>query len=286
MSRHVKEIRDDNQEKGKRGGAVKKAPPGYYLASEAQKVLGLNASTFGYYVRTGKIKRYTPPPPRKEGFYKKEEIDDMAIQSALFWHTTVGEPSPTVTRVAQVEDTPGVVRVLTIRGWKTATAEQRASWYEVNPYIDYVVVVSGEVMGYIHAVPYTPDTLEGLLSGKKRSWHVQPTDILPYEPGETHDIYVGIATHTDMPNHTQRFGFRLISGFLSFIGELARQRIYIRRLYAASDQPDGMKLCEDLGFELLPRKEGDLFNRYRLDLETSKSLFARKYRAVLREQGE
>lgn len=285
MSRHVKEIRDDKQEdvvKGKRGGAVKKAPPGYYLASEAQKVLGLNASTFGYYVRAGKIKRYVPPM-RKEGFYKKEEIDDLATQSALFWHTAVGEPTPTATRVAHGEDAPGIVRVLTIRGWQTATAEQRTSWYAVNPYIDYVVVASGDVMGYIHAVPYTPDTLEGLLSGKKRSWNVRPVDILPYEPGKTYDLYIGIATRTDVPNHTQRFGFRLISGFLSFLEELARQRIFIRFLYAASDQPDGMKLCQDLGFEVLPRKEGDLFNRYRLDLQTSDSLFARRYRTSTHE---
>lgn len=278
----MRQIRDDKEStpiKRKRGGAVKKAPPGYYTAQEAQKVLGLNASTFGYYVRQGKIKRYVPPL-RKEGFYARKEIDKLATEWALFLHT--GEEDQTETRLARPEDAPGVVRVLTVRGWKTATAEQRVSWYAVNPFIDYVVVADGDVKGYIHAVPYTPDTLEAMLSGKKRSWHVQPKDILPYEPGHTYDVYAGIATRTDIPNHTQRFGFRLISGFMTFLGDLSQQEIMIRRVYAASDQPDGMKLCEDLGFELLPRKEGDLFNRYCLDLETSKSLFARKYRAFSR----
>lgn len=276
----MKDNRDVKQVKGKRGGAVKKAPPGYYTAGEAQKKLGMNASTFGYYVRQGKIKRFVPPL-RTEGFYEKKEIDGLANKVALFLHTTVEEAAATKVRVARPEDTPSIVNVLAVKGWQTASAEQRRSWYAVNPLIDYVVVWKDEVMGYIHAVPFTPDALAAMMSGKKRSWHIEPKDILPYEPGNTYDLYVGIATRQDVPNHTQRFGFRLISGFLSFIEELAQKRIFIRNLYAVSAEPEGQKLCRDLGFNQQEKKEGDLFPRFVLDLEISDSHFAKLYRKTI-----
>lgn len=281
-------VRDTNVTKRSRGGNVKQsAPEGFYTAAQAQKVLGLIPSTFSYYVRKGRINRYVPPL-KKEGYYKKEEIDDLATQIALFMHTVETPTSrpPSVTRTARPEDADGVVSVLTNMGWRTATAEQRRGFYAANPYVDYVVIANDQVMGYINAAPYVPDVMESMLAGKMRSWQVTPADIMAYESGKTYDLYVGIATRKDIPEHTQRFGFRLISGFMAFLGDLAQQRIYIHSLYAASDQPDGIKLCKDLGFDLLPKEEGDLFNRYRLDLQTSKSLFAKRYRAVLRSQSK
>ena len=258
----------------------KKAPDGFYARSEAEEILGLSSSTFGYYVEIGRIKR-TTPPGRKEGFYNKEEIDRLATELALALHTSREEATTIKTRVAQPRDAEGIVSVLTDMGWPTATAKQRRGFYRANPYVDYVVTLGTEVMGYINAAPYTPEVMEAMLAGKMRSWQVQPADIMAYERGKSYGIYVGIATRKNIPNHTQRFGFRLIAGFLSFLEDLARQEIFISRLYAASDQPDGMKLCQDLGFELLPRQEGDLFNRYCLDMETSPSMFAQRYRAFI-----
>lgn len=271
-----REIRQVKEVRGKRGGAVKKAPPGYYTAQQAQQKLGMNASTFGYYVRKGKIKRFVPPL-RTEGFYEKKEIDHLATELAIFLHTTIDEIASTEVRVAHPEDTPGIVKILTDRGWQTAPATLCIKWYEVNGRIDYVALWKGEVMGYIRALPLEPNTLEDMMSGKKRSWHIQPDHILPYEPGKTYDLYVGIATNQNAPNHTHRFGFRLITGFLSFLEGLAEQKIYIRRLYAVSAEPDGQKLSKGLGFVEQPAQEGDLFPRFMLDLETSDSRFVQLY---------
>jgi MerR HTH family regulatory protein len=68
----------------KRGGATKQAPPGFYTAREAANKLGLNIYTFRRYVRAGKIQRYVPPL-RKEGYYNKEEIDQIASATETFW---------------------------------------------------------------------------------------------------------------------------------------------------------------------------------------------------------
>lgn len=277
-----KENRDTKQVKGKRGGAVKKAPPGYYTAKEAQEKLGMNPSTFGYYVRKGKIKKFVPPL-RTEGFYERREIDQLASEIALFIHTTTEETTTTEVRFAHPEDTPGIVYVLTSRGWKTATAAQRANWYKVNHLIDYVAIWNDEVVGYIHAVPYTTSTLTAIMSGKKRSWDIQPEDILPYETGKTYDLYIGIATRQDIPRH-QRFGFRLMSGFLTFLQELAQQQVFIRSLNAVSAEPEGQKLSKGIGFIEQQAEKGDLFPRFTLNLETSNSHFARIYREAIQNQ--
>jgi hypothetical protein len=278
----------DNNSHKQRGGAVKKAPPGYYTASEAARKLGWNIYTFRYYVRAGKIKRYVPPM-RKEGFYNKKEIDRLASETALFLHT-LEEKDTTEVRIAQPQDAQGIVEVLTIRGWQTATAEQRISWYAINPLIDLVAITDEKVSGYIHAVPYIPETLSDMMAVRKRAWHIEADEIVPYEPGNTYDLYVGIATVESIPNHTQRVGFRLMSEFLSFLEELAERHIYIRRLYAVSAEESGQKLCQKLGFmkqEDIP--EDYLFpdwHRYILDLETSKSRFAQQYREAVQRTKE
>jgi hypothetical protein len=278
----VKEDKEIKQVKGKRGGAIKKAPPGYYTAKEAQEKLGLNPSTFGYYVRKGKIKKFVPPL-RTEGFYEKKEIDQLASEIALFIHTATEETAKTEVRVARPEDTSGIVYVLISRGWETATASQRADWYKVNPFIDYVVAWNDEIMGYIHAVPYTDNALTAMMSGKKRSWDIRPEDILAYETGKTYDLYIGIATRQDVPNHTQRFGFRLISGFLSFLEELAQQQIFIRSLHAVSAETEGQNLSRNIGFIEQQAEKSDLFPRFVLNLETSNSHFARIYREIVQK---
>jgi hypothetical protein len=271
----------------KHGGAVKKAPPGFYTAQEAARRLGWNIYTFRYYVRTGKIKRHVPPL-RKEGYYDKREIDKLASETALFLHT-FEEKDTTQTRVARLEDAQGVVEVLTNRGWKTATAEQRKSWYKVNPFVDFIAITDGKVSGYIHAAPYTPEALEDMMAVRKRSWDILPQDIIPYQSGHTYDLYVGIATVEDITNHTQRVGFPLIAGFFAFLEELAEKQIYIRRLYAVSAEEPGQKLSSKIGF-IRQEVPGDYllpdWHRYMLDLETSDSHFAQLYREVIQQTKE
>jgi hypothetical protein len=271
---------------GKRGGAVKKAPPGFYTAGEAQRKLGMNASTFGYYVRKGKIQKHVPPL-RKEGFYDKREIDRLASETALFLHTL--EKDTTETRIARTEDTQGIVEVLTVRGWQTATATQRKSWYVINPYIDFIAITDGKISGYIHAAPYTPEAMEDMMAVRKHSWDIVPKNILPYQPGKTYDLYIGIATVEDIPHHTQRIGFPLIAGFLTFLEELAEKQIYIHHLYAVSAEEPGQKLSQKLGFIKQEISEGYLhpdWHRYALDLETSDSRFAQQYREAVKRAKE
>lgn len=269
-------------EKKKRGGNVKRAPEGYYTASEAAKRLGLNINTFRYYVQHGKIKRYVPPL-RSDGYYSKKEINQLATETALFFHTLEDEAiQGTVTRVALPEDVQGIYNVLDSFGWQTAPVELRIEWYKVNPAIDYAVLSDRVVMGYITAPPYTPNALEGIMSGKKRAWHMTPEDILPYQSGRRYNLYIGIAVRQDIPNHT-RIAFRLIAGFIDFLEELAVQGVIITAMYAISDQEDGQRLCRALGFVEQAKKDGDKYPRFMLDLAVSDSQFARRYREMIKK---
>lgn len=267
--------------KGKRGGDVKSvAPEGFYTARQAMERLGLNKSTFYYYVKAGKITQHKPPL-RKTGYYHKKEIDQMATEIALYFHTHVEEQTGTETRVARPEDAQGVYEVLASLGWQTASAEQRRSWYKINPFIDYVIVRKGEIAGYLTGIPYKPPALADIMAGRRRAWHMKPSDILPYRENGVYDLYVGIA----IKNHEAYpwYAIRLIAGYRTFLEELAERGIHIRRMYAVSDRDAGQQLSTDLGFTRQESEPGDLFPRYMLDLETSASYFAQRYRELWRK---
>jgi len=269
-------------------GHIKTAPPGFYTASQAMKLLGLDRRSFYNYVNAGKIKKHIPPL-KVEGFYLKKEIDQLAAEIALFFSTHEEEESHTETHIATPEDAQGIYDVLESMGWRTASVEQRKRWYRANPQIDYVVTSNGIVQGYAVAIPYTPSALFAIMHGDKRAWDMTPADILPYQAGRTYDVYTGIATRKDSPRRTW-IGFRLIAGFLSFLEELAtRQGVYIRQLCAVSAEEDGKKLCHALGFVEQPDEPEDdhfpdtTWKRYILNLETSDSSFALRYREAVRQ---
>lgn len=266
----------------KRREAFKKAPPGYYNAQEAMERLDMKSSTFYYHVRNGTIKKVIPPL-RKEAFYPKKEIDMLANALALALH--IEEELKTEVRVARPEDAQGIYDVLDSFGWRTASVEQRLAWYKVNPFIDYVVVFEGMVAGYITSVPYIPETMAAMMAGKKRAWDIVPADIIPFTPGKSYEAYVGIATRQDMNNH-RALSVRLIAGFMTYLEELTQKGIIIRRMHAVSAEEDGQRFCRKLGFTERPNEEGEIYAfeegkpliRFVLDLETSHTPFAKRYR--------
>jgi hypothetical protein len=247
---------------------TKKAPTGYYTASEAAHKLGLPIATFHYYVKQGKIPKYVPPL-KTEGFYTKAFIDKLAATSF---------------RVSTPEDAEGIVDVLKSLGWPTTTAQVRRARLEKNPAIDHVVVDEGRIQGYVNGMPLTPDALEGMMSGRLRSWDLNLDDILVFEPGHEYDLFVGLA---ERPTARERgyYGLRLVFGFRRVLEEWAARGIIIHRLVGHSDEQVGQDLARILGFIRIDGKPGDLFPRYELDLFTTNHRFLRGYRAIIANRG-
>lgn len=256
------------------------APAGFYTARQAMKKLGMTERMFHYYVKRGKIRKVIPEF-RVEGFYPVAEIDAMALRAAAIYHTDVLEEPHVITRVATYADIPGVVEVLTSMNWPTTSVEQRASFYQKNPCIDHVVIVRGQIAGYLTAIPYIPAAHEDIMSGKRRSWDMTPDDILPYVAGQSYTLYVGIATRQEFHN-PRMLSARLIVSFIQFLQRLAlEQGIIITRLEGVSNEEMGIKLSEQLGFQKQSAQLGDYANRYAIDVETSDSHFARLYREAV-----
>ncbi|HEY0754008.1 MAG TPA: hypothetical protein VGD98_08620, partial [Ktedonobacteraceae bacterium] len=256
------------------------APNGLYTASEAIRKLRLPATTFHSYVKSGKIKKVVPPG-RTEGYYEKAYIDEMAKASELFMVQYASEPA--TFSVATREDAQGIYNVIASL-WgtlHTTPVETRLTWYEVNPEIDYVVKQEGIVTGYVTIMPMKQEPLQKLMRGQIRGWDIKPDDILPFTPGTPLECYTGAAVRSGVYK-PEKYGMRLLAGVLDRLNGYAQKGIFIKRLYAVSDTPDGVKLCRDLGFKEEPPAQGSTFNQFILDSEESTSPFIEEYLKNLR----
>ncbi len=261
----------------------KKAPSAnLYTRSEAIKKLGLPKSTFHDYVIAGRIKKVVPPGKR-EGYYLKKEIDELANATQLFILQYTSEP--TIFEVASTEeDIEGMSQVVESLWGKVTTPsiELRKSWYKKNPLIDYIIKRQGIIAGYLSIDPLDEETLKLMLEGKKKGYDIKPENIYPFESGNSYDCFIGLVVRQDIPN-SKVYAMRLILGFYHVLLDFARKGIFIRSLHAVSDRKEGMKICEDLGFEKEPPAEGSTFNRYHLDLGRSDAFFVQKYREALQD---
>ena len=301
--------------RGGKGGNMKAyAPPGYYTygqARDAVKKAGMPEGTFKKYIEKGLVEKVFPPhkeqKPMANGWYPQATIQQLAAQWAAL--TSIHDTPPTdvsaqtihastqvEVRLATPADEEGVVAILTDRGWHAASADQRRAWLSTNHLIDFIALAEVEgvkkVVGYIHAVPYTRETHDAIMNGRKRGRDITPADILPYRPGQHHEVYIGIATlyrgpqpyDEELDRTEPLFAARLLTGFLAFLRDLASQDIRVDRLFAVSAEKAGQKLCERLGFVVYGTgtfaddPEHPPFNQYVLDLTTSDAPFARLYR--------
>jgi len=238
-------------------------------------------TTFHHYVKTGKIKKVVPPG-RSEGYYEKAYIDKMAKASQLFAIQYAEDPA--TFSVATEEDAQGIYDVIASL-WgtlHTTPIETRLDWYKSNPEIDYVVKKEGVVVGYVTIMPLEHEIIEKLMSGKIRGWDIRPENVLPFKPGVPLECYTGIAIRTGIYKQ-EKYGMRLLLGIMDTLKELSKRGVLIKRLYAVSDTPEGIKLSKGLGFEEKPPAVGSTFKQYILDAETSDSPFAKEYRESIEE---
>lgn len=271
------------QQRPHKGGDVKKAPPGFYLPRDARSRLGVTPAVFRAMVTKGELERIVPPG-RSEGFFRAAQINKEADKQALFYLQNVSSAKyePTEFAQAKTEDIDGIFNVIaSLWGADKATPiDLRRSWYKANDRMDFIVKFRGLVLGYVNLVPYIPQTLEAMMAGRMRGWDISQNDILPYEPGKSYDGFTGIAVRQDIPGH-EYYAKRLIYGFFGALCDMAREGIIIRRMYATSDQPFGIKISQDLGFRRQPEQPGDLFGRFILDMETADTMLVRRYRETV-----
>lgn len=262
-------------------GKVSKAPEGFYTAREAIKRLNMPAATFHHYVRTGKIKKKTPVG-HKEGYYEKSYIDKMAQASGLYAIQYAENAS--VFRVATQDDAVGIYDVI-VSLWGTlnaTTPETRVSWYMVNPQIDYVIEQEGIIVGFVNIRPLRHEALERLMAEEINPKDLKPEDILPFTPHIPLECEVGIGVRAGVHEHT-KYGMRLIAGSLDVLKNFAKKGVFIKRFYTQSSTPDGIRIARGLGFDDITPFSKKSSRQFLLETETSESVFAKEYMALLKQ---
>jgi len=262
-------------------GRTTHVPEGFYTAAQAIKKLGVPRSSFYDMVEKGKIEKIVPPH-RSDGYYRKSQIDDMVRAQQMFILQYATQPA-TFTK-ATPEDALGIydvgVSLWGITG--TPTVETRLAWYKSNPDIDYVVKQEDVVVGYISLMPLKHETIKQLIEGEKRGWEVTPQELLPFTPGMPLECFVmAIGVRAGLQK-SEEYGMRLLTGSVHTLGELAKEGIIIKKLYATSNSPDGIKVCRDLGFqEESDPVPGSTRKRFTMDVDTSNSLLLEEYHRAI-----
>src|SRR5258708_38943608 len=105
-------------QKPKKGGDVKKAPPGFYLSGEARRRLGVTEAVFRAMATRGELERVVPPG-RSEGFFRVVDVNRLADQQALFYLQNVSTAKYEHTTFARAtsDDAEGIFNVTTSLGW-------------------------------------------------------------------------------------------------------------------------------------------------------------------------
>ena len=252
----------------------------YYTHEQARQKLGMTKGRFQYWIRSGKIKKLTPPNS-KQGVYLKKEIDEIAREMLAFM--TADEPRGIeFVKVTTDDDIQEEFELATFMfGNAVHDTPTRHAWLSKNRDIDFAVKDQGRIVGFINALPVKHETIIRFMKGEIRGWEITADDVLPYTPGSTLEcIVMGMGTTPEVEIQKRTYyGRRLISGFLRFLYELAKQHITITKFYATSVTPTGIAILRNAGF-----KETEQIGKriaFELDVMTSDAPLTEQYREVL-----
>jgi hypothetical protein len=271
-----------------------KPPKGYYTATEAEKILNISSAMIRKHVENGKI-HYFLPNGRKQGFYRKSDVDRLANELEAF-HILEEESATTNFTTATVADIPACIalnRKLFTAKYSTgdATLQRKwTGWLEKNPEIIYVLKRDQEVIGIFMALPTQPNSnrfnkaLRGDISFVLGDVDISSEDIEEYKTGNHVQIYlaeIGIDPTLDTRiRHKQ--GAKLISRFMDTIVDLGKRGIIIEKILSVGATKSGIRLLQHFGFSevIFPRPDTRLFI---LDPRESGAPIMYDYREALAE---
>ena len=226
-----------------------KPPEGYYTASMTRKKLGnISDGMLRSYIQKGLIER-TVPPGRKQGFYKREDVDRLA--RAIDDLGDKSEKTGTQFQVATKEDIPECVDLLISVFGGGNTAARRQSWVEKNPEVGYLVRSKGKVVGCAFVLPLTMQKINDIFEdqGSASIAGITADDIQelhPDKPAYLYIVSVGVKPGSDLAKRTR--GQTLIRGLIKVLFSLGKRGIPIDLIAGRSETKDGINLMRHMGF--------------------------------------
>lgn len=233
--------------------ARRQPPSGYYTATIAKRKLGnISDGMLRSYVVRGMIER-TAPAGRKQGFYKREDVDRIARSlDEFFVSDDKREGVGTRFMQATKEDMPECVELLISVFGGGDTTERRQSWIEKNPEIAFIVRSKGKIVSCAFVLPLLPKKIDAIFAdpGSASIASITADDIQALEPGKPVSVYLAsIAVRPGMSEIAKRArGQTLLRGLIRFFVSLGSRGIPVKTLAARSELKDGIDLCRHMGF--------------------------------------
>jgi hypothetical protein len=259
-------------------------PLGYYTATQAKRKLGdISDGMLRSYVQQGKIE-WTVPKGRKQGFYKREDVDRLARTFDDFLEQEPGEPGAQFKPVTK-EDMPEVVRLLMELFGGEDSTERRLSWLEKNPEIAFMVRSKGKIVGCVFVLPLTLQKIEAILSDPQphSTSTITVDDIQLITPGKPAYFYVvsmGVKPGVTAVAKRTR-GEILIRGLLRFFIELGNRGVPVSLIAARTASRDGVNVLRRVGFTEI--ESNTLARNFIIEVERSGIPFIMLYKKALAE---
>jgi len=259
----------------------------YYTAAQAGKALGLDEEAFQYYVRKGRIKRVNLPG-RGQGVYSKKEVDRLVskTEAAILAEQAEG----TEFRKATLEDIEQEGQLANLAFGESARLyEERKTFLQKNPDIDYHLYDSDKLVAYITIVPLKHQTIMDYVEGKtKNLYNIDLDNIEQFAPNKPLECIIidMVTTPAVPPRQRGAYGARLLSEFTRELTEMGRQGVEIAKIYATSRTPSGIRILKNAGFRVIHHDPKNDRYSFELDVMTSDEKILREYKASFNEWQE
>ncbi len=260
-----------------------KPPKDYLTAGEIKKMLGITDGMLYNFIDNGALDRVIPPG-RKQGVYRRSQVEQLARELQLFVATR--KTIRSVFSRATKEDVPACANISQAIFNAHFDVEKQRAWMDKNPDICYVVKnEDNAVVGYVLILPLKPEKIEKILREEESSLDLETKDIDTFDPGKPVHLYMASIAITPGITLTEKriYASRLIAGLMNVLINLGRQGIILETMTARSDTADGIRLMRGIGFTEIPsitRRKN-----YLIEVEKSGIKEIMQYKQALRESG-
>ena len=263
--------------------AIKLNSKEYYTAAQTKQILGITDGMLYNYVDSGTLERILPPG-KKQGVYRRSQVEELAREIKLFI-TTKKKILSTFARATK-EEAHDCAKISDAVFGAFYAVEKQQAWMTKNPDICYVVKdEDGRVVGYMLMLPLKPEKIERILREEESSLDLETEDIEAFESGKPTHIYMASIVITPGITLTEKRAYcsRLIAGMMDVIVNLGKRGIILETITARSDTADGIRLMRGIGFTEIPSITDK--KNFLIDVEKSGIKEMMEYKQALHESG-
>lgn len=253
----------------------------YYTAAQVKNILGITDGMLYNYVDNGALDRIIPPG-KKQGVYRRNQVDQLARDLKVFIVTREKHAS-VFSKLTTREEILETTKLSDAIFGGHIDIDRQIAWLQRNPDIAYIVKSAGKVVGYAIILPLKPEKIEKLLREEEHTVDIEPEEIQLFEPGVPLHLYGGaIGVLPGITLAEKRvYGTRLVGGLIDTLTEMGKKGIIFASFTARSTKPDGISLLRKIGFtqiESITEKKDFVLN-----VEISGAREVMQYKLALKE---